>query len=925
MKKTHRRLVGLILVLSLLFVFPPVSTLADGGEVVFAHSFQESGKESDFFEISGNTSTTKGSVSYLGKTLTTCLKIESSTSISFTHTSGGTLTLVFGGTTSASGKRIKIDGVSYTIPDTQILVANLAEGAHTVTKHDSINLYYMSYSATQGGSVDEGHTHEYTAIVTPPSCTGGGYTTYICSCSDSYTSDRTEPTGHSYKDGLCSVCGRAENAVGEITEYGGWFETAYVEWSTDWGADGYRVYVKRDTQLAWERLDDSLIRRYESYFRADAVGLAAGEYVLKVVPIENGLEINSGALLTPTITVTSHDRSGYGFDKGSPLGTASGAYNDDGTLRTDAQVIYVTRDTAKTCQATVGGTVYTGFQTILDAKQKTASKEPLAFRIIGLVTISDLDHTSSSSEGLQIKGKSSYSEMNVTIEGIGEDGTVSGFGFLIRNCSGVEIRNLGIMNFIDDGVSVDTANSNLWIHNCDFFYGNPGSDADQAKGDGSLDTKKSQYITYSYNHFFDAGKVHLVGNGDDTVNYLTFHHNWYDHSDSRHPRVRCATVHVYNNYYDGVSKYGVGATMDSDIFVEANYFRSCKYPMLISMQGSDIYNGGGYDGQGTFSGENGGMIKAFGNYISGESRFVSSKENSTHFDAVVVENRTDTLPATLSAVKGGATYNNFDTSPDFYKYSVQSAEDARATVEAYAGRMGGGDFKWTFTDADDSSYDINSALKAAVSSYKSNLLSVGGMGGSPEDTHTHSYKTSVTPPTCTEGGYTTYTCECGDTVTANQTDPTGHLFADATTEAPKTCTVCGATEGDKLPGGTDTPDSPGDNQNPGGTDTPDNPGDNQNPGGTDTPDNPGDNQNPGGTDTPDNPGDSQNPGGTDTPDNPGDNQNPGGADTPDNPDDEGEPDNPTEDDEPRKDNFFTRLFQAIANFFRRLFGLPELE
>lgn len=892
MKKEHRRLVGLILVLSLLFVFPPVFTLADGGEVVFAHSFQESGKESDFFEITGNTSTSKGSVSYLGATLTTCLKMESSTNISFTHTSGGTLTLVFGGTTSASGKRVKIDGASYTIPDTQILVAELAEGSHTITKHDSINLYYMSYSATQGGSVDEGHTHEYTVIVTPPSCTGEGYTTYICSCSDSYTSDRTEPTGHRYKDGICSVCGRAENAKGEITEYGGWFDAAYVEWSTDWGADGYRVYVRKDTQLAWERLDDSLIRKYRDYFRADAVGLAAGEYVLKVVPIENGLEINSGAVLTPTITVTPHDRSGYGFDEGSPLGTASGAYNDDGTLRTDAQVIYVTRDTAKTCQATVGGTVYTGFQTILDAKQKTASKEPLCFRIVGLVTLSDLDHISSSSEGLQIKGKSDYSEMNITIEGIGEDATVSGFGFLIRNCSGVEIRNLGIMNFLDDGVSVDTSNSNIWIHNCDFFYGNPGSDADQAKGDGSLDTKKSQYITYSYNHFFEAGKVHLVGNGDDSVNYLTFHHNWYDHSDSRHPRVRCATVHVYNNYYDGVSKYGVGATMDSDIFVEANYFRNCKYPMLISMQGSDIYNGGAYNGQGTFSGESGGMIKAFGNYIVGASRFVSSDENSTHFDAVVVENRTDTLPATLSAVKGGATYNNFDTSPDFYKYSVQSAEDARATVEAYAGRMGGGDFKWKFADADDSSYDINSALKAAVTSYKSSLISVGGMGEAAADTHTHFYEASVTPPSCTEGGYTTYTCKCGDTLTANPTDPTGHAWQDATTEAPKTCITCGATEGDKLPGGTDTPD------NPGGTDTPDNPGDNDNPGGTDTPDNPG---------------------GTDNPDDPG------STDTPDDPDDEGAPEEPTEDEEPRKDNFFTRLFRAIANFFRRLFGLPELE
>ena len=58
-------------------------------------------------------------------------------------------------------------------------VSTLAEGAHTVTKHDSINLYYMSYSATQGGSVDEGHTHEYTAIVTAKLRGRGIYNLYM--------------------------------------------------------------------------------------------------------------------------------------------------------------------------------------------------------------------------------------------------------------------------------------------------------------------------------------------------------------------------------------------------------------------------------------------------------------------------------------------------------------------------------------------------------------------------------------------------------------------------------------------------------------------------------------------------------------------------------------------------------------------------
>ena len=54
-----------------------------------------------------------------------------------------------------------------------------------------------------------------------------------------------------------------------------------------------------------------------------------------------------------------------------------------------------------------------------------------------------------------------------------------------------------------------------------------------------------------------------------------------------------------------------------------------------------------------------------------------------------------------------------------------------------------------------------------------------------EPAHEHSYEAEVTAPSCTEGGYTTYTCGCGDSYTADETDALGHDFADGT------CTRCG--------------------------------------------------------------------------------------------------------------------------------------
>ena len=68
---------------------------------------------------------------------------------------------------------------------------------------------------------------------------------------------------------------------------------------------------------------------------------------------------------------------------------------------------------------------------------------------------------------------------------------------------------------------------------------------------------------------------------------------------------------------------------------------------------------------------------------------------------------------------------------------------------------------------------------------------------SPE--HIHSYSTAVTAPTCTEPGYTTYSCACGDSYVDDYVDPTGHSYEATVTEptcteqgyTTYTCTVCG--------------------------------------------------------------------------------------------------------------------------------------
>lgn len=489
--------------------------------------------------------------------------------------------------------------------------------------------------------------------------------------------------------------GDIDNPAGviQITEAKGWQESAYLKWAPFEGASSYNVYVDD------KKIDAQLVRQYKSYYRADVLGLKEGTYSVKVVPVNaEGKEI-AGANTASNLVVKSYNREGFAHFKYAGVG----AYNNDGTLKAGAKVLYITAKTAKTVSTTVNTgklETITGLQSIIDAYQKGEDTTPIVFRIIGKVSLSDLDKISSSAEGLQIKGKGAHSVMNMTFEGVGDDATVYGFGFLLRNTKSVEFRNFAIMRCLDDAMSLDTDNSHVWIHNMDLFYGKKGGAADQAKGDGTVDIKgDSQYITVAYNRFWDNGKASMCGmTSESGPNYITYHHNWFDHSDSRMARIRTMSVHMYNNYYLHNDVYGIGATSGSSIFMESNYFDAVKRPIMSSLQGTDA------KGDGTFSGEKGGLIKAYGNVFANKPAnfsYIPYAENNTSFDAYEVSNPSEQVPASVKTLVGGTSYNNFDTNPSLmYAYAADKAEDVPSIVEGFygAGRLNHGDIDFVIPD-----------------------------------------------------------------------------------------------------------------------------------------------------------------------------------------------------------------------------------
>ncbi len=187
---------------------------------------------------------------------------------------------------------------------------------------------------------------------------------------------------------------------------------------------------------------------------------------------------------------------------------------------------------------------------------------------------------------------------NKTVIGLGPGAGLSEGGFRIGdNQKNIIFKNLTIADtYLQgdwdgkeqdwDGIQVKGTCHHIWIDHCTFLR----------QGDGSVDISNgADYITVSYCKFSANNKTCLIGNSDTdtyTDRYkVTLHHNWFDETTQRHPRVRYGMVHLFNNYYynmGGYGKamgyttsngYGIGIGVAAKIYSENNYFEKILYPL----------------------------------------------------------------------------------------------------------------------------------------------------------------------------------------------------------------------------------------------------------------------------------------------------------------------------------------------------------
>lgn len=202
---------------------------------------------------------------------------------------------------------------------------------------------------------------------------------------------------------------------------------------------------------------------------------------------------------------------------------------------------------------------------------------------------------------------------NKTIIGIGDQAFFNRIGLVIQCQSNIIIRNIkftmksvpatrdgeykiydtdGITTIGDPdciGIQADAESipeaerisEHIWIDHCEFYNENIDN---KDRYDGLIDNKNNvRNMTISWCYFHDHSKALLSGKGntDDYNRTITYHHNYFSHiNGSRLPLLRFGQHHYFNNYMESCDGDGVNLRINTNCYIENNYFKDSKKPVF---------------------------------------------------------------------------------------------------------------------------------------------------------------------------------------------------------------------------------------------------------------------------------------------------------------------------------------------------------
>ena len=697
------------------------------------------------------------------------------------------------------------------------------------------------------------HVHAHEAVVTAPTCTKAGYTTYTCECGDTYTGDEVAAIGHNYVNGTCDVCNTKViyfvnvekwtkvNAYMWDTANNGWPGVAMTK--TGEQVNGYDIYMVEYTAAYV-----NVIFNNGSVQTADLV-ISKGHYFCPLnsvwyvspsdVPSFDGITktnyylpgafnswkdanafLKEGTSTTIRSYVSLAANTTYEFK----VKTGNTWYGSTGTVKaTSTTITFSTTSTnAKITTACAGlyvfeyntstkklTVIYPHVEETIAGKDATCTETGLTegkkcsvcgTTTVAQTTIAALGHTivvdaeavaptctETGLTGAEHCSVCDYKVEQTVVAALGHTAgdaatcttaqtctvcgaeLVAALGHSWANCACTACDAvLPVLNVTDsfdfttaDGLAAALASGKLGYTGT---FRNNG-DSHQFAGDSSIQFVVPANTTVTLTgHSVGYGVFDVYVNGvkNDMAGALTFTVT----EETKVVIVPDEEATYSKAYLKGIAlaEY-VDRTITSDTTInfgsEGNYKDS-----IVDFSGIQIGDNGGNNSQ-VKNGSFDLLLKAGSKVvIHGYPGYTSYKLNdgeeitSEYYTYIAFE---DTV-LTVTPVDG----NN-------YFYSIEVTLHTGITL------VGAKDA--TCTEAGHGEYYVCECHEEALTD-KGEIAALG-----------HNYSAVVTAPTCTEAGYTTYTCACGDTYTGDEVAALGHdIVVDEAVDA--TCTETGLTAGE---------------------------------------------------------------------------------------------------------------------------------
>ena len=568
--------------------------------------------------------------------------------------------------------------------------------------------------------------HSYTATITPPTCTEKGYTTYTCTgCGDSYVADETAATGHTYANGICTVCGEK--------------------------ASPYLQQLPENI-IGCTNLYD-LLTPVKGYYTATKYDTSNGDVLSVVIPVEPGDRISASSFGSVSENMGSANgiRVTYLLDgvivESLSASSVYTAYTQDGYLTVPEGVNMVCVPWWKPSE-----------NNWLNLSQVSKDYEIHKPKNVPAQAPTCTENGYTAGEICEICNASIGTREEIPAVGHKFSGnfcTVCGAFDISAFLSGKYVSILG------DSISTFNGYSNDGTVNTTIGANGPRYDV------GPADTKPGSYC--------------LLESVDDT---------WWMHFANRNG------MHLLvNNSWAGSQVFG-GKTADGRV-IPAAYLERCVNlhdntlennpnnapidpDVIFVYLGINDYNFNRTSvGSGTVDYAK--LIGSDGTYVTpatfGEAYGILLHKMKTAYPEAQIFAMT-LLPENLYSIDMAAweMHNAYiRAAADYYGIPVVDlAENCAITWENYSGYMM------------DKIHPTTAGMKLISDCIQAELTAYY----TENPPHIHTYTATVTKPTCTAKGYTTYTCSCGDSYVADETAATGHDLISHGEKLP-TCTEKG--------------------------------------------------------------------------------------------------------------------------------------